>query len=108
YLLVECVDQQCRQVFRARSARVAGLALLETAVHRRLAATDLVIALCLGHRAPAILSTPGRRGRHLPRLLKRGSAAYRNDEKISIINYYYSTDRHRCRTQQPRKRQLDG
>jgi hypothetical protein len=35
-----------------------GLTLLETAMHRRLAAADRVIALCLGHGAPPILSTP--------------------------------------------------
>jgi hypothetical protein len=52
------VDQPRRQVFRARSARVAGLALLETAVQRQLAAADLLIALCLGRGPPAILSTP--------------------------------------------------
>src|SRR6516164_6824819 len=51
HLLVERLDQQCRQVLRARSARVAGLAFLESAVHRWLAAADLVIALVLGHLA---------------------------------------------------------
>jgi len=40
--LVERLDQQRRPVFQAW---VAGLALLEPPVHRRLAAADLVIAL---------------------------------------------------------------
>jgi hypothetical protein len=47
--LVERLDQQCGQIFRARSARVAGLALLEAGVHRRLAAAHRIIALVLGH-----------------------------------------------------------
>ena len=45
HLIVERLDRQRRQVFRARSARVARLAFLESSVHRRLAAPDLVIAL---------------------------------------------------------------
>jgi len=45
-------------VFRGPTAGVAGLTFLEAAVHRRLAAADLVIALCLGHGARVILSTP--------------------------------------------------
>src|SRR6516165_6344334 len=58
--LVERLDRQCRQVLRARSARVAQLAFLKSAVYRRLAAADLVIAripgrLVLGHWAAAIL-----------------------------------------------------
>jgi hypothetical protein len=57
HLLVERVNQQRRQAFRARSAPVGGLTLLKTAVHRRLGAADLVIALCLGHGAPPVFST---------------------------------------------------
>ena len=49
HLFVERLDQQCRQVLRARSARVTGLAFLESGMHRRLAAADLVIALALGN-----------------------------------------------------------
>src|SRR5208282_524578 len=54
HLLVECPDQQRRQAFRARSARVAGLALLEGPAPRWLTITDLVISLRLGHVVPSI------------------------------------------------------
>jgi hypothetical protein len=47
--LVERLDQQRRQGFRVRSARVAGLPFLESGVHRRLAAAHRIIALVLGH-----------------------------------------------------------
>jgi hypothetical protein len=60
HLLVEPIDQRRSQVFRARFARVAALAFLETATHRRLAAADLAIALCLGDGAPAILANTRR------------------------------------------------
>jgi len=46
------------QAFRARSAKVVGLTPLETAVQGRFAVADLLIALCLGHGAPLVLSTP--------------------------------------------------
>ena len=45
HLLVERLDQQCRQVLRGRSAGVAELAFIKSAVYRRLAAADLLIAL---------------------------------------------------------------
>jgi hypothetical protein len=48
------LDRQCRQVPRARSARVGGLAVLESAVHRGLAAIDLVIALVLAILFPDV------------------------------------------------------
>jgi len=40
HLPVERIDQRRSHVFRTRSARVAGLAFLETAMHRRLAARE--------------------------------------------------------------------
>jgi hypothetical protein len=43
-----------RQVPRARSARVGGLAVLESAVHRGLTAADLVIALVLAILFPDV------------------------------------------------------
>jgi hypothetical protein len=66
HLLVERVDRQRRHAFRARSARVAGLAFLETAVQRRLAAADLVIALSSRTSSSRHPFHPARRGRHLP------------------------------------------
>jgi len=59
-----------------RGPRVAGLALPETATNRRLAAADLVIALCLGHGAPVIFSTPRGADDTAAGLPKRGSAPY--------------------------------
>src|SRR6516162_6758833 len=55
--------------FFGRGPRVAGLAFLEAAVHRRLAAADLVIALVLGrlvrgHGGSCHPVHPARRGRH--------------------------------------------
>ena len=43
-----------RQVFRARPARVAGLALLKAPAHRRFAIADFVIPFHLGHIASII------------------------------------------------------
>jgi len=91
--LVERLDQQRRQVFRARSARVAGLALLESAVHRRLAAADLVIALVVGHGAPHPFH-PARRGRHRRLLPQRSSAlSSRTMRNYQFINYCTGNDR---------------
>jgi hypothetical protein len=52
HLLVEPIDQRRSQVFRARSARVAALAFLETATHRRLAAADLADGFRVSLRVP--------------------------------------------------------
>jgi len=60
--LVERLDQQRRPVFQAW---VAGLALLEPPVHRRLAAADLVIALFWDMGLP-ILSPRAARATPLP------------------------------------------
>ncbi len=66
--LVERGDQQCLEVFRAGAARIAGLALLEPAVQRRLAVADLVIALRLGH-LPSVIP----RSRTADRCARRNS-----------------------------------
>jgi hypothetical protein len=92
HLLVERLDQQCRQVFRARSARVAGLAFLESGMHRRLAAADLVIALVLGdlvlgHRGLPFTRRGG--GDTAARLPPRSSAPYAR----SVHNYHLANCR---------------
>jgi hypothetical protein len=84
-LLVERVDQQRGQAFRARSARVAGLTLLETAGHQRLAAANIIIALGLGRAAPAICSTPRGAGDTCRPLAKaKFRTTYRVHKKLSI------------------------
>jgi hypothetical protein len=50
--LVECGDQQRRQVFLGSTAQVAGFVLLEADAQRRLAIVRRVFALRLGHLAP--------------------------------------------------------
>jgi hypothetical protein len=59
HLLVERIDQQRSQVFRAQSARVAAPAFLENAMHRRRRGRPSDRALSRG-RAPAILANPRR------------------------------------------------
>ena len=50
-LLVECGGEQCRQVFRRPSARIAGLALLEARVLGRLAVVGRGFGFALRHLA---------------------------------------------------------
>jgi hypothetical protein len=49
--LVECGDQQRREILAARPARVPGLALLERPAARRLAVADFLVSFRFGHDA---------------------------------------------------------
>src|SRR5271169_6795486 len=56
--LVERREQKCGQGFLGPTAGVAGLALLEAGVQRRLAVIVRVFALCLGHVVSLASSSP--------------------------------------------------
>jgi hypothetical protein len=94
HLPVARLDQQRRQAFRARFAQVAGLTLLETAVHRRLAVADLVVALCLGHGAPPRPFHPAPRGDTCrPLATAKFRTILRICENSQLTNYYGNNDR---------------